>query len=70
MQGMSQEKLGSALGLTFQWVQKYEKRTNRIGAKHPTNAGIPRGFPRTSRRTAVVGPWLTPPAPASDGSAY
>src|SRR5712672_2228635 len=32
MLGMSQEKLGTALGLTFQQVQKYEKGTNRIGA--------------------------------------
>jgi len=32
MLGMSQEKLGAALGLTFQQVQKYEKGTNRIGA--------------------------------------
>ena len=32
MQGMTQEKLGKALGLTFQQVQKYEKGTNRIGA--------------------------------------
>lgn len=32
MQSMSQEKLGDALGLTFQQVQKYEKGTNRIGA--------------------------------------
>src|ERR1700720_2609471 len=32
MVGMSQEKLGHALGLTFQQVQKYEKGTNRIGA--------------------------------------
>lgn len=30
--GMSQEKLGESLGLTFQQVQKYEKGTNRIGA--------------------------------------
>ncbi len=30
--GMSQEKLGEALNLTFQQVQKYEKGTNRIGA--------------------------------------
>ena len=30
--GMSQEKLGNALGLTFQQVQKYEKGTNRISA--------------------------------------
>ena len=30
--GMSQEKLGEQLGLTFQQVQKYEKGINRIGA--------------------------------------
>jgi transcriptional regulator with XRE-family HTH domain len=30
--GMSQGKLGDALGITFQQVQKYEKGTNRIGA--------------------------------------
>ena len=30
--GMSQEKLGNALGLTFQQVQKYEMGANRIGA--------------------------------------
>jgi len=32
MLGMSQEKLGDGLGLTFQQVQKYEKGTNRVGA--------------------------------------
>jgi transcriptional regulator with XRE-family HTH domain len=32
MLGMSQEKLGDALDLTFQQVQKYEKGANRIGA--------------------------------------
>ena len=32
MLSMSQEKLGDALGLTFQQVQKYEKGANRIGA--------------------------------------
>ncbi len=32
MQGMSQEKLGESLGITFQQIQKYEKGTNRIGA--------------------------------------
>jgi transcriptional regulator with XRE-family HTH domain len=32
MIGMSQEKLGELLGLTFQQVQKYEKGVNRIGA--------------------------------------
>lgn len=30
--GISQEKLGEALGITFQQVQKYEKGTNRIPA--------------------------------------
>ncbi|NQW09271.1 MAG: helix-turn-helix transcriptional regulator [Alphaproteobacteria bacterium] len=30
--GMSQERLGDALGLTFQQVQKYERGANRIGA--------------------------------------
>jgi transcriptional regulator with XRE-family HTH domain len=30
--GISQEKLGERLGLTFQQVQKYEKGVNRIGA--------------------------------------
>jgi transcriptional regulator with XRE-family HTH domain len=32
MLGMSQEKLGEALGLTFQQIQKYEKGTDRVGA--------------------------------------
>ncbi|QHC34930.1 helix-turn-helix domain-containing protein [Komagataeibacter xylinus] len=30
--GMSQERLGNALGLTFQQVQKYERGRNRVGA--------------------------------------
>ena len=30
--GLSQEKLGEALGLTFQQIQKYERGVNRIGA--------------------------------------
>ena len=32
MAKMSQEKLGDALGVTFQQIQKYEKGVNRIGA--------------------------------------
>lgn len=32
MLGMSQQKLGELLGLTFQQVQKYERGTNRVGA--------------------------------------
>lgn len=30
--GMSQERLGDQLGLTFQQVQKYERGVNRVGA--------------------------------------
>lgn len=56
--GMSQERLGGALGLTFQQVQKYEKGTNRIGA---------------SRLQQIAGVLSVPPAfffedlPATDG---
>src|ERR1700730_11520183 len=48
MLGMSQEKLGGALGLTFQQVQKYEKGTNRIGASRlqqiPRTLDVPPAF--------------------------
>lgn len=48
MLSMSQEKLGDALGLTFQQVQKYEKGTNRIGASRLQNIAtvlsVPVGF--------------------------
>src|SRR6185503_1640346 len=52
---MSQEKLGDALSLTFQQVQKYEKGTNRIGASRLQHAGcslarLRVGFPRHLRR--------------------
>jgi transcriptional regulator with XRE-family HTH domain len=32
VRGMSQTKLGNAVGVTFQQVQKYEKGVNRVGA--------------------------------------
>ena len=32
LMGMSQEKLGEAVNLTFQQIQKYEKGANRVGA--------------------------------------
>ncbi|HEY7382943.1 MAG TPA: helix-turn-helix transcriptional regulator [Beijerinckiaceae bacterium] len=43
--GMTQEKLGEALGLTFQQVQKYEKGTNRIGASRLHQIGAILGVP-------------------------
>jgi transcriptional regulator with XRE-family HTH domain len=48
LMGMSQEKLGEALGLTFQQVQKYERGVNRIGASRLFNLSrvldVPIGF--------------------------
>jgi DNA-binding XRE family transcriptional regulator len=38
MLDMSQEKLGDALGLTFQQVQKYEKGANRVSASRGPDA--------------------------------
>ncbi len=35
--GLSQEKLGEGLGITFQQIQKYEKGTNRVGASRLQN---------------------------------
>jgi transcriptional regulator with XRE-family HTH domain len=46
--GMSQEKLGEQLGITFQQIQKYEKGTNRVGASRlqaiATILGVPVSF--------------------------
>jgi transcriptional regulator with XRE-family HTH domain len=48
MLGMSQEKLGEALGLTFQQVQKYEKGTNRVGSGRLLKIAIFLGVPVTA----------------------
>jgi transcriptional regulator with XRE-family HTH domain len=45
--GMSQEKLGDFLGLTFQQIQKYEKGVNRIGAGRLFNIARVLGVPIT-----------------------
>ena len=46
--GLSQEKLGEAVGLTFQQVQKYERGANRIGASRLFDLGralnVPVGY--------------------------
>lgn len=48
LMGLSQEKLGESLGLTFQQVQKYERGVNRIGASRLWDLsrvlGVPVGF--------------------------
>lgn len=43
--GMSQEKLGTALSLTFQQIQKYEKGANRIGSSRLYEIGRILGVP-------------------------
>lgn len=43
--GLSQEKLGEQLGLTFQQVQKYEKGSNRISASRLYEIGQILGVP-------------------------
>lgn len=58
--GMSQEKLGEALNLTFQQVQKYEKGTNRIGASR---------LQQISKTLNVPPAYFFEGAPAFDGGA-
>ena len=72
MVGISQEKLGEALGLTFQQIQKYEKGINRMGASRLQQAadilGVPvpfffeGGADGLSSRTVVL---LRPPTSRS-----
>jgi len=45
MLGLSQEKLGTAIGLTFQQVQKYERGDNRISAGRLNKLGSAMGVP-------------------------
>jgi transcriptional regulator with XRE-family HTH domain len=45
MLGLSQEKLGEAIGLTFQQVQKYERGANRIGASRLLELSAVLGVP-------------------------
>src|SRR5262245_65877 len=61
--GMSQEKLGEALGVTFQQIYKYERGTDRIGASRLQQIakalGVPiefffEGLPHARRRVIVT----------------
>ncbi|WP_438752953.1 helix-turn-helix domain-containing protein [Pararhizobium sp. O133] len=59
--GMSQEKLGDSLGITFQQVQKYEKGINRVGASRLQNIATVLNVPiafffEESPRSAGDGP--------------
>lgn len=74
MLGLSQEKLGSAIGLTFQQVQKYERGANRIGASRLHELSrvldVPVSFffddMDPVRAPAIPGGFAEPPAEAFD----
>ncbi|MGC2412883.1 MAG: helix-turn-helix transcriptional regulator [Stellaceae bacterium] len=74
MLGLSQEKLGTAIGLTFQQVQKYERGANRIGASRLHELSrvldVPVSFffddVDPVRAPAIPGGFSEPPAEAFD----
>ncbi len=59
---MSQQKLGEAIGLTFQQVQKYERGANRVGASRLfrlsqiLDVPVSYFFDEMSSETAAAGP--------------
>ena len=64
--GMSQEKLGQLLGLTFQQIQKYERGINRISAGRLLELALGLGVPITYFYEGLsIG---TPGAPAKAGA--
>ena len=74
MLGLSQERLGEAIGLTFQQVQKYERGANRIGASRLHDLSrvldVPVSFffddMDPVRAPAIPGGFAEPPAEAFD----
>ncbi len=65
--GMSQERLGDALGLTFQQVQKYERGANRVGASRLFDLSrildVPISFFYDNMPESLAGPSGIGPAP-------
>lgn len=72
--GMSQEKLGEHLGLTFQQVQKYEKGVNRVGASRLFELarvlGVPVQFFYDEAPPGALGHGATPGFAESAGDSY
>jgi len=74
MLALSQEKLGDAIGLTFQQVQKYERGANRVGASRLHELSrvldVPVSFffddMDPVRAPAIPGGFAEPPAEAFD----
>ena len=65
MLGMSQERLGEQLGLTFQQVQKYEHGSNRVSASRLSQLsealGVPISFFYDDRDPVRAPPIVEPP---------
>ncbi|MCX5495764.1 helix-turn-helix transcriptional regulator [Kaistia dalseonensis] len=59
--GMSQEKLGDELGITFQQIQKYEKGTNRISASRLVRMATVLGVPAAALLPTDDVPATAPP---------
>ncbi len=58
--GMSQEKLGEGVGLTFQQIQKYEKGTNRVSASRLYQFGQALNVPVSFLFDALDSPSIGP----------
>jgi transcriptional regulator with XRE-family HTH domain len=70
MLGVSQERLGDTLGITFQQIQKYEKGTNRIGGSRLASIAEVLNVPVAFFFEEMPGrPGLVTTAPPADGSA-
>jgi transcriptional regulator with XRE-family HTH domain len=71
--GMSQEKLGEAIGLTFQQVQKYERGANRVGASRLYDLSrvldVPVSFFFDDINTETAAAAANPASMAGDGAA-
>lgn len=67
--GISQEKLGEALGITFQQVQKYEKGVNRISASRLNQLSQVLGVPIDYFYEGAREPQAAPSGFAEDGAA-
>ena len=74
LRGISQEKLGERLGLTFQQIQKYEKGVNRIGASRlfdlASVLGVPIQFFYDEAPTSEAGHQSQPGLAESEPDAY
>jgi len=67
--GMSQTKLGEALGVSFQQIQKYENGSNRMGASRLVQVATALNVPLAHLFTGVDMAEADRPEPALDGEA-